>query len=176
MADKELFGVEHVKRACRDILMPPLGNHELLRWGFRLNGLDMTSSHDYRWPFPGHWAAAPGPFTTGGNGCPPKEGDGLCIAKTISGAQSGNGRFGKSLGLLVAFAEGDVLAEVDEKLRVKRAWVADMFDPVAALVLSGANLSGVNLSGANLSGARYSAITVWPEGFDPKGSGCVLAA
>ena len=51
MADKELFGVEHVKRACRDILMPPLGNHELLRWGFRLNGLDMVSSHSYRWPF-----------------------------------------------------------------------------------------------------------------------------
>jgi len=147
------FGVEHVKVVCRDILLPPDTDPEVLLWGFRLNGLDMVSSHEYRWPFPGRWAEATGPFTEGGDGCPTAEGDGLCVAKTIEGSQSGNGRFGKSLGLLIAYLPGDLLAESSHKLRVKKAWVADVFDPVRALLLSRANLSRANLSGADLYGA-----------------------
>ena len=90
------FGVEHVEVVCREILLPENIDPETLLWGFRLNGLDMVSSHEYRWPFPGCWAEATGPFTTGGDGCPASEGDGLCVAKTIEGSQYGNGRFGKS--------------------------------------------------------------------------------
>ena len=41
--------------------------------------------------------------------------------------------------------------------------------------LSGANLHGANCRGANLSMARYNARTMWPEGFDPKAAGAVLA-
>jgi hypothetical protein len=44
--------------------------------------------------------------------------------------------------------------------------------------LSGANLCGTNLTrvhltGAQLDGARYDRRTVWPEGFEPHGSGAV---
>ncbi len=150
------FGVEHVKSVCRDILFPDNMTPDEtadLRWGFRLNSLDFTSHGEYRWPFPGHWAEASGPFTQLPSACPSAEGDGICIAKTISGAQSGSGRFGKSTGLLVAYLPADLLAEETDKLRVKRAWVADVFDPVRALTLSRADLSGANLSGAYLSGA-----------------------
>ncbi len=148
------FGVDHVKAVCRDILLPPKVEPQTLLWGFRLNSLDFTSHGEYRWPFPGHWAEASGPFTQLPSACPSAEGDGICIAKTISGAQSGSGRFGKSTGLLVAYLPADLLAEETDKLRVKRAWVADVFDPVRALTLSGADLSGADLSGADLSGAN----------------------
>ena len=153
------FGVEHVKSVCRDILFPDNMTPDEtadLRWGFRLNSLDFTSHGEFRWPFPGHWAEASGPFTQLPSACPSAEGDGICIAKTISGAQSGSGRFGKSTGLLVAYLPADLLAEETDKLRVKRAWVADVFDPVRALTLSGADLSGADLSGADLSGANLS--------------------
>ncbi len=203
------FGVEHVKSVCRDILFPDNMTPDEtadLRWGFRLNSLDFTSHGEYRWPFPGHWAEASGPFTTTGGqspACPAHEGDGICIAKTVSGAQTGGGRFGKSTGLLVAYLPADLLAEETDKLRVKRAWVADVFDPVRALTLSGAdlsgadlygadlsranlsgaylsgaylsgaNLSGADLSGANLSRASYDQLTLWPEGFDVAKSAAV---
>jgi hypothetical protein len=153
------FGVEHVKSVCRDILFPDNMTPDEtadLRWGFRLNSLDFTSHGEYRWPFPGHWAEASGPFTQLPSACPSAEGDGICIAKTISGAQSGSGRFGKSTGLLVAYLPADLLAEETDKLRVKRAWVADVFDPVRALYLSRADLSGAYLSRADLSGANLS--------------------
>ena len=153
------FGVEHVKGGLPGHPLPPQDRARRkadLLWGFRLNSLDFTSHGDFRWPFPGHWAEASGPFTQLPSACPSAEGDGICIAKTISGAQSGSGRFGKSTGLLVAYLPADLLAEETDKLRVKRAWVADVFDPVRALTLSGANLSGANLSGADLSGANLS--------------------
>ena len=149
------FGVEHVKSVCRDILFPDNMTPDEtadLRWGFRLNSLDFTSHGEYRWPFPGHWAEASGPFTQLPSVCPSAEGDGICIAKTISGAQSGSGRFGKSTGLLVAYLPADLLAEETDKLRVKRAWVADVFDPVRALTLSGATSPGPTSPGPTSPG------------------------
>ena len=193
----EPFNVEHVKTVCRNILLPDKPKRGLL-WGFRLNAPDLMSVHDYRWPFPGNWATAPGPFTKTDDPCPPEVGDGICIAKTLGGAQSGGRRIGSSSGLLLAYVQADVLAESSDKLRVKRAWVAEIFDPVQAVVLSGAYLSGANLSGANLSeanlyganlyeanlyeaylygaylsGAYYNQLTLWLTGFDPIKAGAV---
>ena len=198
----EPFNVEHVKTVCRNILLPDKPKRGLL-WGFRLNAPDLMSVHDYRWPFPGNWATAPGPFTKTDDPCPPEVGDGICIAKTLGGAQSGDRRIGSSSGLLLAYVQADVLAESSDKLRVKRAWVAEIFDPVQAVVLSGADLSRANLSRANLdraalpraylsranlSGANlfranldranldraaYNQQTLWPTGFDPAKAGAV---
>ena len=169
----EPFGVEHVKRVCREILLPPEHPEAELLWGFRLNATDLMSQHDFRWPWPGHWAVAPGPFTQENDPCPQTAGDGICVAKSLSGAQSGGQRIGASVGLLLAYSQADVLAESSDKLRVKRAWVAEMFDPVQAVVLSGADLSGANLSGTDLSGARYSQLTLWPARFDPAAAGAL---
>ena len=139
---------------------PDRFDHEALLWGWRLNAPDLCSREAYRWPFPGNWAYADGPFTTGGNECPSTPGDGICIAKTLLGAQSGGRSFTNSVGLHVAYYQQDVLAESDKKLRVTACWVADQFDPVAEFVhaakradLRNAYLSGAYLSGADLSGA-----------------------
>ena len=151
----EPLNVEHVKTVCRNILLPDKPKRGLL-WGFRLNAPDLMSVHDYRWPFPGNWATAPGPFTKTDDPCPPEVGDGICIAKTLGGAQSGGRCISSSSGLLLAYVQGDVLAESSHKLRVKRAWVAEIFDPVQAVVLSRADLSEADLSRANLYGADLS--------------------
>ncbi len=150
------FGVEDCKAVCRKILLPPKIDPEILLWGFRLNDVDLMSQNDYRWPFPGHWAKASGPFTVSHNPCPNQVGDGICIARNIVGAQSGNRRFTGSVGLLLAYLQSDVLGDSFEKLRVKRAWVADQFNPIQALISSRADLSRADLSGANLYGADRS--------------------
>jgi len=36
------------------------------------------------------------------------------------------------------------------------------------------NLRGADLSGADLTGAKYSAGTLWPQGFEPEAAGAVL--
>jgi hypothetical protein len=42
--------------------------------------------------------------------------------------------------------------------------------------LKGADLTGANLEGANLLLSTYRPDTIWPEGFDQKAAGAVLAA
>jgi uncharacterized protein YjbI with pentapeptide repeats len=147
------FKVEHVKAACLNILFPPKVDPATLNWGFRINNLDMTSSRNYRWPFPGKWARASGPFTVSGDPCPSSEGDGICIAHTLGGAASGGLLIGRSIGLLLAYHNADVLASNSEKSRAKRVWVAEIFDPIMAILASKAYLSRANLSGADLSRA-----------------------
>ncbi len=149
------FGVEHVQKVCRDILYPPKVARKSLRWGFRLNSLDLMSSHDFRWPFPGHWAEAQGPILDHRGDCPTVVGNGLCVAHTLAGASSGGARLGRSIGLLVAYVAKDVLGESADKTRAKRVWVAEVFDPVRAARESGADLSRTNLTGADLSWSDF---------------------
>jgi hypothetical protein len=130
---------------------------------------DLRSSHGYRWPWPGNEAVAPLPdgqdFTRNGDPCPSFPGDGLCLAKTWKGAASGG--IPAITCLLVTFDDGDVLAEDNDKLRVSRCVVEDVFDAPALLragfggganlrdaYLRGANLRGVNLRDAYLRGAN----------------------
>lgn len=146
---------------------------------------DLRSSRGFRWPWPGNEAVAPLPdgkeFTLG-HPCPLFPGDGLCLAKTWRGAASGS--IPAITCLLVEFDEADVLGEDDDKLRVSRCRVVDVFDGPALIRdgwcaganLRGANLGGANLRGANLRGANLWAAlanewTRWPDGFDPDKAG-----
>ncbi len=119
---------------------------------------DLRSSHGYRWPFPGNEAVPPlpdGAEFTRGDPCPQFVGDGLCLAKTWRGAASGN--IPAITCLLVEFDEADVLVEDDDKVRVTRCRVVDLFDAPALIRdgwCAGANLGGANLGGANLWGAN----------------------
>jgi hypothetical protein len=135
---------------------------EGLTWGWRVVNADFTSTRNYRWSFPGNWAKAPirkGQDFTRGDVCPQFIGDGLCIAKTPSGAASGGIELHTVL--VVGYYADDVLGEDDEKVRVRRAFVADVWD-VWSLIkkfggkanLYGANLAGADLYGANLRGAN----------------------
>ena len=147
---------------------------------------DLRSSHGYRWPWPGNQAIAPLPDGAGftrGNPCPRFEGDGLCLAKTWRGAASGG--IPAITCLLVEFDQADVLGEDDDKIRVSRCRVVDVFDAPALIRdgwclgadlggadlrgadLRGANLRGANLRGADLWGAFANEFTRWPAGFDP---------
>ena len=128
---------------------------------------DLRSSHGYRWPWPGNEATAPlpdGAEFTRGNPCPRFEGDGLCLAKTWRGAASGG--IPAITCLLVEFEQADVLCEDDDKIRVSRCRVVDVFDGPALIRggwclgadlryadLGGADLGGANLRGADLGGA-----------------------
>ena len=129
--------------------------------GWRVVKADFTSGHQYggfQWPFPGGWAEAAGPFTTGGDGCPRKRGDGICVALTPEGAASGGTPMHTVL--VVGYYAADVLAAADEKVRVKRALVLDVWDAHrlirdhgARASLDGARLVGASLDGASLDGA-----------------------
>jgi len=123
---------------------------------------DLRSSHGFRWPFPGGEAVAPlpdGEEFTRGDPCPQFVGDGLCMAKTWKGAASGS--IPAITCLLVTYDPADVLGEDDDRLRVSRCRVVEVFDAPGLLRagfgagadLSGADLRGANLSRANLSGA-----------------------
>ena len=119
---------------------------------------DLRSSRGFRWPFPGNEAVAPlpdGAEFTHGNPCPKFVGDGLCLAKTWRGAASGS--IPAITCLLVEFAPADVLGEDDDKVRVSRCRVVDVFDAPALIRdgwCQGANLRGADLRGANLLGAN----------------------
>lgn len=132
---------------------------------------DFTSHGGYRWPFPGNWAY-PRPsqleMTTGG-ACPQFDGDGLCLAKTWKGAASAG--IPAVVALLCHYHADDVLGEDADKLRVRKAFVAEVFDPQALIRagfcagadlreaclrqadLRGADLCEADLSGADLAGA-----------------------
>ena len=150
---------------------------------------DLRSSRGFRWPFPGGEAVAPLPdgmeFTRGA--CPTFVGDGLCLAKTWRGAASGG--IPAITCLLVEVDDADVLGEDDDKLRVSRCRVLDVFDGPALLRdgwgagadltganlaranLARANLSGAYLDGAYLSGAIAGRFTRWPDRFNPAARG-----
>ena len=141
---------------------------------------DLRSSHGYRWPWPGNEATAPlpdGREFTRDDPCPRFEGDGLCLAKTWSGAASGG--IPAITCLLVEFGDVDVLGEDDDKVRVSSCRVVDVFDAPALIRdgwcrnanlrganlwgadLRGANLWGANLRGANLRGADLRGANLW---------------
>jgi uncharacterized protein YjbI with pentapeptide repeats len=121
-----------------------------LRWAFRSVHPDLTSTHGYRWPFPGHWAEATGPFTVAGGmspACPSAVGDGLCLARTLAGAASG--QIKATTGLICAYLESDLLGSDGDKWRVKRTWVGEVIATITEL-LGYANLRGADLGYANL--------------------------
>ena len=131
---------------------------------------DLRSSRGFRWPFPGNEAVAPlpaGKDFTHGNPCPQFVGDGLCLAKTWRGAASGS--IPAITCLLVEFDPGDVLGEDDDKVRVSRCRVVDVFDAPALIRdgwcvgadLGGADLRGADLGGANLGGADLGGANLW---------------
>lgn len=159
---------------------------------------DLRSSRGYRWPFPGQEAIAPlpaGQEFTRGDPCPQFTGDGLCLAKTWKGAAFG---FIPAITcLLVEFNEDDVLGEDDNKLRVSRCRVLDVFDAPALLRagfgagadltradLAGADLTGAYLTRADLTGADLTRadltrafadrLTRWPDGLDPAARGVTV--
>lgn len=193
---------ENRRALCPALVDPPKMSSP--QWGWKIVAVDFTTSHSYRWPFPGQWAESTGPWIKDKE-CPTAPGDGLCVAVTASGATSGGLSLGRSVGLLLAWPKTDQLSAATNKLRVKKAWVAGVFDPLKALIGPGAdlrgadlggadlryanlrgadlggaylryaNLGGANLRGANLRGAFYTASTVFPVGFDPKNAGMVKA-
>ena len=126
---------------------------------------DLRSSRGFRWPWPGNEAVAPLPAGrefTHGDPCPQFEGDGLCLAKTWQGAASGG--IPAITCLLVEFDDGDVLGEDDDKLRVSRCRVVDVFDAPALIRdgwCAGANLCGADLRGANLRDANLWDANLW---------------
>ena len=138
---------------------------ERMEWGFKFVGLDLcTDDHNggrHRYHLDA-WNEAPGPITQSTSACPSAPGDGLCVALTVSAAQSGGQRMGNSVMLLVGYLPEDVLGTDGAKVRVRRLYVEpDPVDPVqltlwaiAADDLRGANLEVANLRDANLRDAN----------------------
>jgi hypothetical protein len=144
-------------------------------WAIRSVHPDLTSSRDYRYPFPGNWAEASGPFIDHiRSECPAQPGDGICAANNWRGMASG-GIPAITL-LLVAYNTSDVLGSTADKIRMRRLYVVDLIDgarlvrehgngadlisadltgaDLTSADLSGADLYGANLTRANLSGAH----------------------
>jgi hypothetical protein len=115
--------------------------------GFRVCRPDMRSRGGFRWPNPGEWAEAPGPIRRHRGACPEDVGDGLCVARTTSGAASGGINPGTYL--LVAYAPDDVLGEDHSKVRVRRALVLDVFT-YDAFIGANADLQSADLRSADL--------------------------
>ena len=136
-------------------------SEKLQAW--RVVNPDFTSSRGFRWPFPGSEEAStvvlpePARGFSRGDPCPKFDGDGVCLAKTFRGAASGG--MPAVTGLEVEFSPADVLGEDDDKLRVSKCRVIDVFDVQAVIRagfcpnLGGANLWYANLRDANLRGA-----------------------
>jgi hypothetical protein len=131
-----------------------------LTWGLRSIHPDFTSSRGFRWPFPGKWAVASGPFTKSSDPCPSLPGDGLCAGLSWYGIASGG--ISSNVVLLVGWRASAVLGESEDKIRAKRVYVAEIITFAALLAersndedlnLYGADLYGANLRGANLRGA-----------------------
>ena len=143
--------------------------------GWRVVNADFTSHGGYRWPFPGNWAE---PDVRGcpprlGGPCPTFEGDGLCIALTPWGA--GSGGICLHTVLVVGYYRADILGRDEDKARVRRALVLDLWDGQALIraVGDGASLDGANLVRASLYGCYYDEFTGLPRGFDPIAAGMV---
>jgi hypothetical protein len=124
------------------------------KWAMRTVRPDLTSRNNYRYPFPGNWAEASGPFVPDSKSeCPSVPGDGICAATDYRGMASG-GVPARTL-LLVAYNSDDLLGFSSHKLRLRRMFVVELLDGEKVLQEhgSGANLSGADLRGAHLSGA-----------------------
>ncbi len=153
--------------------MPKKADLARMQWGWRYVKPDFTSSRNYRWPFPGQWAEAQGPFQAHRGACPQGVGDGICIARSFRGAASG-GYNSRSI-LIVGWLPEDLLGEEPDKVRVKRAFVLELIDLVSLLgpgadlrsavlrsadlrsaVLRSADLRSADLSGADLRSADLS--------------------
>ncbi len=115
-------------------------------WAFRAVHPDLRSREGFRYPWPGNWAVAPGPIKRHKNSCPQAKGDGLCIAKTFCGAAAGGIPF--STMLLVGYTAKDVLGEDENKVRVRRMYVADLLS--IATILRYADLGYADLRYADL--------------------------
>ena len=149
--------------------------HKLL---LRSINADFTSSRGYRWPFPGGVAECDAPVKSHEGACPSVPGDGLCLGKTWVGIASGG--IPASTLLLCSYRPADVLGEDEEKVRVVRARVLEVFTFASLLAeaseeeranlyganLYGADLGGANLYGADLYGANADKWTRWPDGYD----------
>jgi hypothetical protein len=141
-------------------------------WAWKLVNPDWTTRNDFRWPWPGNWAVADEHLDKKNYGpCPNHPGDGLSLALTIQGAMQGSYCLVSSPMLVCGYFETDVLGRDENKLRVRRAHVADVWSAIRIIAkygsdadlsranlcsadLSRANLSRANLYGANLSGAN----------------------
>ena len=131
-------------------------------YAFKLTDIDGETSHEFVWPMTeGAKVVASGPFTVSDNPCPSMEGDGLCLALTWQGAQSG-GQQARCM-LIVSYDTDDVLAESVDKLRVKQCRVESGPIDVHKAIRRGekwwanltwANLTRADLTGANLTGAN----------------------
>ncbi len=105
------------------------------------------------WPAPGGVVESPA-ATRHNDTCPRFAGDGVCVARTVRGFQSGGARLDvSSYVLLVGWHPADLLAGSTDKVRVRRAQVLARL-PVLDLLRSGANLRGANLRGASLYDAN----------------------
>lgn len=128
-----------------------------MEWGYKFVGTDLATSDRQGGRFRyrlGEWHEAPAVVRANTGACPSRPGDGLCVARSLSAAQSGRQRVGASVMLLVAFHPDDVVGGDGSKLRVARLWVApDPLDPVAILATPRAKLRWANLYRADLRGA-----------------------
>ena len=126
-------------------------------WAIRSVHTDLTSSRDYRYPFPGKWAKAAGPFDSDNDlGCPSFTGDGICAATNWRGMASGG--IPATTLLLVAYNKAkDFLGQESngEKVRLRRMRIVELIDGAKLLRLSGksANLTRADLTRANLTRA-----------------------
>lgn len=116
---------------------------------------DFRTRGNFQWAFPGKWTRDPadtGTYSTGV--CPIQPGDGLSVAKTAKGMASGG--YSPVTVLIVGFASTDLLAEDDDKIKVRKAKTLAVVDGMALIRAhgAGANLWGANLRGANLREAN----------------------
>jgi Pentapeptide repeats (8 copies) len=128
--------------------------------GFKFVAADCTT-RDHTFSYldalkTGDWVVASAP-TKYSSPCPGAPGDGLCVAHTVTAACSGGQSASSAVGLVVSYEERGILAEGDNKTRVRRLKVVDMFDPMHLIRLGlCANLRNANLRYANLSNANLS--------------------
>ena len=184
---------------------PTVKQFDRMEWGFKFVGLDLcTDDHNggrHRYHLDA-WNEAPGPITQSTSVCPSAPGDGLCVALTVSAAQSGGQCMGNSVMLLVGYLPEDVLGTDGAKVRVRRLYVEpDPVDPVQLTLwaiaaddlrganlevanlgdanlgdanLRGANLGDANLGGAYLGGATGNSCTELPAGWTVNDAGLVV--
>jgi hypothetical protein len=140
--------------------------HPVMQWGYKFVAPDLTTGDHaggrFRYRL-GEWheTSPARPYTTG-DPCPSFPGDGLCVARTLAGAQSGGQRMSGSTMLLVGYMPNDVLGSSADKVRVARLYVApDPLDPVREAVGPHANLRGANLRGADLRYADLRGADLW---------------
>ena len=165
---RKIFGPLAEEGTSIDVIKPPISRPI---WGWRLNDVDFTSRGGrFQWAYPGNWTApedSDKPFTKY-DACPLHPGDGLCIAKDLSGATSGGQAVSGSV-LIVAYRKGDILGEDSHKVRVKQAFVAGVttFKKVAIH-------TGADLRSANLYGAKGDIYTSLPTGYKVSTSGLIV--